>query len=82
MDWHDLGAILATLMGMLVVGYLVLALLLIVPTWRILDRAGFAGALSLLNLVPLIGPFLVLAILAFSTWPAGEAAPPPRRLAP
>lgn len=56
----------------LLVHFLV-ALLLIVPTWRICSRAGFSGALSLLHLVPVIGSFIVMAILAFSTWPAGEA---------
>ena len=50
------------------------ALVLIIPTWRICSRAGFSGALSLLHLVPVIGSFIVMAILAFSTWPAGEAA--------
>ena len=50
-----------------------LALVLIIPTWRICTRAGFSGALSLFHLVPLVGAFIVMAILAFSTWPAGEA---------
>ena len=55
--------------------YMLLALVLIVPTWRICARAGFSGALSLFLLVPLIGPFIVMAVLAFSTWPNGEASP-------
>jgi uncharacterized membrane protein YhaH (DUF805 family) len=55
--------------------YMLLALVLIVPTWRICARAGFSGALSLFLLVPVIGPFIVMAVLAFSTWPAGEAPP-------
>ena len=55
--------------------YMLLALVLIVPTWRICARAGFSGALSLFLLVPVIGPFIVMAVLAFSTWPNGEASP-------
>lgn len=55
--------------------HVLFALLLIVPTWRIFARAGFSGALSLLHLVPVIGAFVVMAILAFSSWPAGEARP-------
>ena len=55
--------------------HLLFALLLIVPTWRICARAGFSGALSLFHLVPVIGSFVVMAILAFSAWPAGEARP-------
>ena len=55
--------------------YMLLALVLIVPTWRICARAGFSGALSLFLLVPVIGPFIVMAVLAFSSWPNGEASP-------
>ncbi len=59
----------------IVVVHLLTALVLIIPTWRICTRAGFSGALSLLHLVPLIGPFIVMAVLAFSDWPNGEASP-------
>ena len=62
------------LMALLVV-HVVLALVLIVPTWRVFTRAGFSGALSLFHLVPLIGLFIVMAVLAFSDWPNGEASP-------
>lgn len=51
----------------------VLSLLLIIPTWRICRRAGFSGALALLHLLPVVGPLTVMAILAFSDWPGGEA---------
>ena len=59
----------------IVIGHVLVALLLIVPTWRICTRAGFSGALSLFHLVPLIGSFIVMGVLAFSEWPAGEASP-------
>jgi uncharacterized membrane protein YhaH (DUF805 family) len=65
-----LGSLL--LFAVLVV-HILFALLLIIPTWRICARAGFSGALSLFHLIPVIGSFIVMAILAFSTWPAGEA---------
>lgn len=55
--------------------YLLFSLLVIIPTWRILTRAGYSGALSLFHLVPGIGAFIVMAILAFGTWPNGEARP-------
>ena len=58
----------------LLIGHLLLALVLIIPTWRICTRAGFSGALSLFHLVPLIGSFIVMAMLAFSPWPNGEAS--------
>src|SRR5258708_39476734 len=53
----------------LLIVHLLLALVLIVPTWRICTRAGFSGALSLFHLVPVIGSFIVMAGLAFSGWP-------------
>ena len=59
----------------IVVVHLLTALVLIIPTWRICTRAGFSGALSLFHLVPLIGPFIVMGVLAFSDWPNGEASP-------
>ncbi len=62
------------LFGILMLPLLV-ALVLIIPTWRICTRAGFSGALSLFHLVPFIGSFIVMAMLAFSTWPNGEASP-------
>jgi hypothetical protein len=57
----------------LFIGHLLLSLLLIIPTWRICQRAGFSGALSLFHLVPVVGSFIVMAVLAFSSWPNGEA---------
>ncbi len=55
--------------------HILLALAMIPPTWRICVRAGFAGAWSLLHLLPVIGFFIVMAILAFGDWPKGEATP-------
>ena len=58
-----------------VIMYLVIMVLaLIIPTWRICNRAGYSGAMSLLHLIPGVGTLIVMAILAFGTWPAGEAA--------
>jgi hypothetical protein len=59
----------------MLVSYVLVSLVLIIPTWRICTRAGFSGALSLFHLVPVIGSFIVMGMLAFSTWPAGEASP-------
>lgn len=43
--------------------------LLVVPTWRILHRAGFNGAWALLMLVPVVG-LLVPWVVSFLKWPA------------
>ena len=37
--------------------------------WRIFTKAGYNGALSLLNLIPGIGPLICVLILAFGRWP-------------
>ena len=63
----------AVLLFSVVIGHILVALLLIIPTWRICQRAGFSGALALFHLVPLIGSFIVMGVLAFSDWPNGEA---------
>ncbi len=44
--------------------------------WRIFEKAGFSGALSLLNLVPGFGNLICLIILAFSTWPSQQTGGP------
>ena len=57
---------------------LVPGLLIVVPAWRIVAKAGYAGALSLLLLVPLVNVVALFAF-AFSTWPleqrGGHAGP-------
>ena len=47
--------------------------LLVVPTWRILQRAGFNGAWALLMLVPVVG-LLVPWVVSFLKWPADREA--------
>lgn len=49
---------------------LLFLLLVIIPLWRVCQRAGFHGALSLLALVPVIGTLIVGAVLSFGEWRA------------
>jgi hypothetical protein len=72
--WWLLSLSWLVVMGV-VVFHFVIALVLIIPTWRICRRAGFSGGWALLHLVPVLGSFIVMAILAFGDWPNGEAAP-------
>jgi uncharacterized membrane protein YhaH (DUF805 family) len=37
--------------------------------WRIFAKAGYNGALSLLNFIPGVGPLICVIILAFGRWP-------------
>ena len=58
---------------------LVVALLVVVPVWRICVKAGYSGWLSLLVLVP-IANLLLLYFLAFAEWPVESRASPPPEL--
>jgi hypothetical protein len=40
----------------------------LVPIWRIVSKAGFSGALSLLALIPLVN-IVLLWMFAFTKWP-------------
>ena len=48
---------------------LIVGAIVVLPFWRICVRAGFAGALSLLVLVPLAN-IIFIYFLAFSDWPS------------
>ncbi len=48
---------------------IVLAVLALIPLWRVFSRAGLTPALSLLILVPVLGWAIVGLILALSDWP-------------
>jgi hypothetical protein len=48
--------------------------LVIVPLWRICGRAGLPPALSLLFILPALGPLIVAAVLAYAEWPVTKKA--------
>jgi hypothetical protein len=58
-----------------VILWLIIATLVIIPAWRILRKAGFIPALSLLLIVPILGWFCVIIVLAFVPWPALRRRP-------
>lgn len=58
--------------------WLVMAVLLVVPLWKICGRAGFAPALALIAAVPFIGIVIVAALLGFIEWPRSAHRLPPR----
>ena len=55
----------------IVLGAVIAALVVIalIPYWRIFGKAGFAPALSLLMIVPLVN-IIMLYFLAFAEWPS------------
>ena len=64
---HMSGA-LAGMMGFFMLFGLAIAAFGIFLFWRILTKAGLAGPLALLILVPAVGWIIVVCILAFSEW--------------
>lgn len=51
---------------------LITLILVIVPLWRIFKRAGFNPFLSLLVIIPILGPIIVSCVLSFAEWPASK----------
>jgi hypothetical protein len=72
---QHIGAAVAGMMGMLVFVGLLFAAFAIFCFWRIFTKAGLAGPLSLLVLIPGIGSLVVLCILAFARWNVVPAPP-------
>ena len=63
----------ASLIGGMIIGYGIVLIAVLAFTvwiyWRIYVKAGYNGALALLNLVPGVGPLICPLILAFGRWP-------------
>lgn len=91
-DNNAAAATAASFIGAMVVGYGIVLVAILAFTvwiyWRIFTKAGFNGALSLLNLVPGVGPLVCMIVLAFGRWPiedelaALRAAPIPGSMPP
>lgn len=75
MDHRYPGAAASTFAALFAGGFLFVWLALVVfglyVNWRIAAKAGYAGALSLLMLIPVFNIVVVL-IFAFSKWPIEE----------
>jgi hypothetical protein len=52
---------------------LILGAFVVVPFWKIFDKAGFPPALSLLMVIPVVNVILVY-YLAFTKWPRQAAS--------
>jgi hypothetical protein len=68
---HDWGFGFGFMMGPL--GMLVIAALIVIPVWRICEKARFSGMLALLIFVPLVN-IIFLYWLAFTKWPSQKPA--------
>ena len=56
---------------------IIMGLIIIIPFWRIFQKAGFNGALSLLMFIPIIN-IIVIFYLAFAEWPSQKKGQPPQ----
>ena len=63
----------ASVLASLALGYGIFLLVVVAFTiwvyWRIFAKAGYNGAMSLLNLIPGVGQLICMLILAFGRWP-------------
>tara|TARA_R110000851_G_scaffold165169_1_gene309656 strand:- start:78 stop:305 length:228 start_codon:yes stop_codon:yes gene_type:complete len=50
---------------------LVIAVLVVIPAWRICKRIGYPGWMGILILIPLAN-LILLYFIAFSDWPADK----------
>ena len=64
---HMAGAV-AGMMGFFMLFGLTIVLFHVFVFWRIFTKAGLAGPLALIGLIPPIGWIIVLCILAFADW--------------
>ena len=65
---QNYGALMAGMGGIFLIVVFVFLAFIIFLFWRIFSKAGMSGALAFLLLIPAVGGFIVLCILAFGQW--------------
>lgn len=65
---QQMSHLFAVMMPMVMLFGIVVIAIYLVPLWKICTKAGLAGPLSLIALIPGIGTLIVLYIVAFSKW--------------
>lgn len=53
----------------IVIGAVAVAILLVIPLYRVMAKAGLNPALAFLIAIPGFGYLIVIGILAFADWP-------------
>ncbi|HVP58125.1 MAG TPA: hypothetical protein VMU02_08500 [bacterium] len=56
---------------------LIVGIIMIIPFWKIFQKAGLTPALSILMIIPLIN-LVMIYYLAFTDWPALRGKQPPQ----
>ena len=62
--------------GSVVFGFLLIVVIALLPLWKIFGKTGRSPWLSLLVLIPAVGPIICIVILAFGRWPAVDGPAP------
>jgi hypothetical protein len=70
-----LGKMMMMIIPIFLVIYALVVVLVLVPCWFILKKAGFSPWLALLCLLPSLGTLVLLYVLAFAEW---KVVPAPR----
>lgn len=52
---------------------LLIAIVAVIPAWRLCQRVGYPGLLGILILIPLVN-IVFLYFIAFAQWPAGKGS--------
>jgi hypothetical protein len=54
---------------------LIAGILMVIPAWKIVAKAGYNGAWALLLFIPLVN-IIMLYVFAFNTWPTERSRAP------
>jgi hypothetical protein len=55
------------------IGWIVGALLIGIPLWKLLPRAGLSPAFAFASVIPILG-LILLWVIAFKTWPGDDVS--------
>jgi hypothetical protein len=55
----------------------IMGLIIVIPFWKIFQKAGFNSLLSILMLIPFVN-LIMIFYLAFSEWPVLKGKQPPQ----
>jgi hypothetical protein len=53
--------------------YAIVAVIVVIPFWKIFEKAGFPPAMSLLMLIPVVN-LIAIYFVAFAQWPSRPSA--------
>lgn len=68
MSQNAAGTMGIAIFGFFIILEIVILIFMVVCAWKIVSKAGYHGALSLLMIIPLVN-LIMIAIFAFAEWP-------------